>query len=72
MKFLAYAAIALLSACGGTGEAGNDAQDAGSSLASDLQKPMDKAAAVEQELLEQKERVDAALDEADGNTPRRR
>lgn len=66
MKTSLILAAVLLAACGGE-PAGEPAGDTiGKDIAEDYAGTLDEAAAVEDLALEAKERVDAALDEADG------
>lgn len=57
--------LLLLAACGGEREEPAPEREAGAF--DDLTGTIDRAEAVEQEVLEQKERLDRALDEAEGD-----
>ena len=63
MRTALLAAILVLSACGGGSD---DAEADSSALYDAAREPLDKADAVEDQLLESKQQIDAALDEADG------
>ncbi len=70
MKILTMLALALtLVACGSDDlqEAEETAPTVGKAIADDYNRAMDKARAVEEQAMEQKRKIDEALQEAEGN-----